>query len=304
MTPIQRRTLDELVGPGRGRDFPAGLSDRLRARIEEAIGPLAPRASAIRLTKERLNDHSRCEGLFRSGLLGERPPFETSFRSASGTLLHKAIEIEAGGREHVDPWPLAERAAMSLHDERRFGPFWEALGPTAQDELLMETVRGVEMFRASFPPLRPLRSDLVPVTELWLEARFRAGAVVVSGCVDLVLNRPEPSRSTRLLLDLKSGGAWPEHPEDMRLYALLYTLRFGVPPIRVATVFLSSGEWQAEEVSEDTLVRAADRVVRAARAAAELAKGREERLTAGPYCSWCPRRSACPAARERVATPR
>ena len=120
----------------------------------------------------------------------------------------------------------------------------------------------------------------------------------------VVLNRPEPSRSTRLLLDLKSGGAWPEHPEDMRLYALLYTLRFGVPPLRVATVFLSSGEWQAEEVSEDTLVHAADRVVRAARAAAELAEGREERLTAGPYCSWCPRRSACPAARERVATPR
>ena len=126
----------------------------------------------------------------------------------------------------------------------------------------------------------------------------------VAGLKRALLNRPEPSRSTRLLLDLKSGGAWPEHPEDMRLYALLYTLRFGVPPIRVATVFLSSGEWQAEEVSEDTLVHAADRVVRVARAAAELAEGREERLTAGPYRSWCPRRSACPAARERVATTR
>jgi len=35
-------------------------------------------------------------------------------------------------------------------------------------------------------------------------------------------------------IDLKTGGAYPEYPEDMRFYALLLTLRFGVPPYRAA----------------------------------------------------------------------
>ena len=67
------------------------------------------------------------------------------------------------------------------------------------------------------------------------------------------------------------------------------TLRFGVPPYRVASLFLDSGEWQAEDVTEETLFHAADRVVAAARAAAALMNGREAVLTAGVYCGWCPR---------------
>ena len=58
--------------------------------------------------------------------------------------------------------------------------------------------------------------------------------------MDLLLNPPDPLVATRVLVDLKSGRAWPDHPEDMRLYALLYTLRYGVPPYRVATLFLGS----------------------------------------------------------------
>ena len=118
----------------------------------------------------------------------------------------------------------------------------------------------------------------------------------VRGSMIVVLNRPEPSRSTRLLLDLKSGGAWPEHPEDMRLYALLYTLRTGVPPLRVATFLLSCGEWQPEEVTEEMLERAASRVVTAVRAAARGLSGGAPILDPGPHCRRCPRRSACPAA--------
>ena len=82
----------------------------------------------------------------------------------------------------------------------------------------------------------------------------------------------------------------------MRFYALLMTLRFGVPPYRVASLFLDSGEWQAEDVTEETLFHAADRVVATARAAAALMNGREAVLTAGVYCGWCPRAETCPAA--------
>jgi hypothetical protein len=51
----------------------------------------------------------------------------------------------------------------------------------------------------------------------------------------------------------------------MRFYALLLALRFGVPPYRVATLYLDSGEWQAEDVDARVLERAADRVVEAER---------------------------------------
>ena len=48
---------------------------------------------------------------------------------------------------------------------------------------------------------------------------------------------------------------------ELASYALLLTLRFGVPPYRVASFFLESGTWQAEDVTEQTLVHAADRVI-------------------------------------------
>ena len=36
----------------------------------------------------------------------------------------------------------------------------------------------------------------------------------------------------------------------MRFYALVMTLRFGVPPYRAASLFLESGTWQSEDVTE------------------------------------------------------
>jgi hypothetical protein len=307
LTPTQQRTMDELIQPGRRRLAAAGLRQRLRAAVESGLPDLkdpkdrlGPKGR-LRLSKDRLNDLQRCEGLFQSGLMGERPPFELSFKSASGTLLHKSVELEVGARERTAPWALAERAASRLLEERRFGPFWEALGPSAQEEVLMEAVRGIELFRASLPPLHAFRNTLAPVTELRIEAPFGEGSVTVSGSIDLVLHRPVPGFATRLLIDLKSGGAWPEHVEDMRLYALLFIMRFGVPPLRVATLFLASGEWQVEDVSEETLFHSAGRVVEAARAAARLAGGHVAELRAGPHCGWCPRRATCPAARRGAA---
>jgi hypothetical protein len=81
----------------------------------------------------------------------------------------------------------------------------------------------------------------------------------------------------------------------MRLYALLLTLRTGVPPFRVASVFLDSGEWQAEDVSEEALFHAAGRVIQAALSWAQLAEGRPASLRPGPHCRWCPKAPSCPA---------
>jgi hypothetical protein len=143
-----------------------------------------------------------------------------------------------------------------------------------------------------------MRRDLSPCTEWHVKAELHGGAVMLSGTLDLVLGTPpqaDPNRATRLAIDLKTGKAWPEHAEDMRFYALLLALRFGVPPYRVATLYLDSGEWQAEDVDERVLSRAADRVVEAVRAAAASDAGRPLELRPGPFCTWCPRAATCPS---------
>ena len=304
LTAVQRRTLEQLVGTGERPAFPPDVAQRLRDRIETAVRGL-DLSDQLWLGKEKLNDHGRCEGKFHAAVSGENPPFEHSPKSAAGALLHRAIQAEVGSRADAEAHSLAAFAAERLVEEdARFAEFWRELDGLGQDEALMEVVRRVELFRASFPPLRPLRGELTPVSELPLKAELLGGALVLSGRVDLVLGRPDatsPARATRLAIDLKSGGAYPEYPEDMRFYALLMTLRFGVPPYRAASLFLDSGEWQAEEVSEDLLAHAADRVVAAARSASALGNGREPDLRPGAWCGWCPRRFDCPAAASRDA---
>ena len=304
LTDPQRRTLDRLIGTGPRPSFPADLAQRLRDRIEEAVRGLELREQ-LWLGKERLNDHGRCEGKFQSGIAGESPPFEHSAKSAAGVLMHKAIEVEVGSRDPLDAASVAEVALERiLGREERFQEYWRGLSEPEHDEVLMEVVRRVTLFQGSFPPLKELRRDLTPISEMRVRAELLGGDVVLSGQIDLLLGRPdqlEPMRATRLAVDLKSGNAYPEFAEDMRFYALLLTLRFGVPPYRVASLFLESGAWQPEDVTEETLQHAADRVIAAARSAAALLRGRSADLTPGHYCAWCPRAAACPAAELPVA---
>jgi hypothetical protein len=299
LTEPQRRTLEQLIGTGPRPSFPGDLSQRLRDRIEDAVRELDIR-DALWLGKERLTDHGRCEGKFAAGIGGEAPPFEHSSKSAAGVLSHKAIEVEVGAREPLDAHAIAEVAADRLVErEERFAEYWRGLEPAERDDVLMEVVRRVAMFQASFPSLRELRRELTPIAELPVKAELLGGDLTLSGRIDLVLgsaDRLDPNRAERLAIDLKTGGAYPEYPEDLRFYALLLTLRFGVPPYRVASLFLESGEWQAEDITEPALDHAADRVIAAARAAAALRNGREPELTPGIYCSWCPRAETCPVA--------
>jgi hypothetical protein len=304
LTDPQRRTLDRLIGTADRPIFAADLRQRLVDRIEGAARELEFR-DPVWLGKEALNQLAKCEGRFTAKLLGEDPPFEHSVNTAAGVLAHKAIEVDIGAREDVDPHAIALTAAGRLGErEERFAEFWRGLAAPEQDELLMDVVRTITLFQGSFPPLRELRREMAPVTELPIRAELLGGELTISGRIDLVLGVPdklEPGRATRLAVDLKTGGAWPEYAEDMRYYALLMTLRFGVPPYRVASLFLGSGEWQAEDVTEDTLFHAADRVITAARSAAALLRGRGPVLTPGAWCAWCPRAFTCPSAEPRSA---
>ena len=300
LTDPQRRTMERLIGAGQPRpSFPSDLPQRLRDRIEEAVRGAEP-AEQLWLSKGKLTSLSQCEGSFAAAVMGEADAFEHSVTSAAGVLQHKAIEVEVGAREQVGPLEAVDIAVDRLATkEERFAEYWRGLTPPERDEITSEAARRVTHFQGSFPPLRELRRELAPVAEMGVRAELSGGDLVLSGRIDLVLgvqDRLDPTRATRLALDLKTGGAHPAHAEDNRFYALLLTLRFGVPPYRVGSLFLESGEWQAEDVTEQVLFHAADRVVAAVRASTALMNGREPALTPGHYCGWCPRVLTCPAA--------
>ena len=294
----QRRTLDQLIGTERPL-FPVDLPQRLRDRIEEAARGLELH-EVLWIGKERLNDLDKCEGMLWSKLSGEAPPFAHNRATAVGVVQHRAIEVVVGARDALDPHEAALLAATRTADkEERFAEYWRELSRPEQDDLLMEVARRTALFEGSFPPLRELRRDLTPLAEFGMKAELLGGSLVISGKVDLALGRPDqtqPMRAQRLLIDLKTGGAYPEHVEDNRAYALLHTLRFGVPPYRVASFFLEGGTWQTEDIHEELLFHAADRVIATARAGASLRAGREPALTPGRWCGWCPRADVCPAA--------
>jgi RecB family exonuclease len=300
MTPVQARTLRDLIEPpvtaaGSG-------AERCRARLEEGLAALGlggvSDREPLRISKGSLNDLEHCEGLFDARLRREGPPFAHSEQSAAGALFHKAIEVDVGSGQRFDVRMIAERAADRLTgDDSSFVRHWDGVDELDRFALLAEATRRIDRFRASFPSLGAGGAAL-PVPELKLGVELAGGRVVLSGKVDLVLLRPvegAPRNPARLAVDLKTGAPRTEHAEDMRFYALLIALRYGVPPYRVATLFLESGEWQAEDVTDETLGRAADRVLAAARTALELHQGSDPSLRPGPWCAWCPRRETCPA---------
>jgi hypothetical protein len=279
-----------------------GLIREARVRLDSALDGILPAGPAepLWLSKGALTDAQRCEGLFAARLGGEGPAFVHSERSAAGSLFHRCIEVDVGSRGRADVWEVATRAAERLaRDDRAFAAHWHATDELDRSGLLADAARNVELFRASFPPLGP-GGHAVPLPELRLRAPVAGGRVVLTGRVDLLLvlaSEASGVEPNRLAIDLKSGAAHPEHAEDMRLYALLIGLRYGTPPVRVATVFLESGQWQSEDVTERTLGRAVDRVVEAAAAWARLSGvGAAPELRPGPHCGWCPRRAGCPAA--------
>ena len=284
LTDPQRRTLDGLIGTGDRPTFAADLAQRLRDRIEGAARELEL-GEPLWFGKEKLNQHGRCEGLFRSVLAGEAPPFAHSARSAHGVLLHKAIEVEVGAREGMDPHEVAQVAVdRVLEREERFADYWRELSVCRTRRRVDGDRPAGDAVPGHVPAAEAAPSRARTHQRAAVRAELLGGDLVLSGQIDLVLGLPdrlEPNRATRLVVDLKTGSAYPEFAEDMRFYALVMTLRFGVPPYRAASLFLESGTWQAEDVTEEILQHAADRVIGAARAAASLTNGRSPELTPG-----------------------
>jgi hypothetical protein len=98
-----------------------------------------------------------------------------------------------------------------------------------------------------------------------------------------------------LLVDLKTGFRRPDvERQELRFYALLLTLKHGQPPFRWAAHYVAEGAWDVEDFRPELLETAVRRTVDSIDQAVRLGDpDAQERLRAGRWCRFCPRRDTC-----------
>lgn len=301
-TPAQRRTWEGLLA-GHTMARPAADPEagrRWRARLEEgtaAAAALVPpgERSGLWLSKSKL-DALDCDGRYLDQM---ETPFAWTSAMVVGDLAHKAIELDLVGDRRRDAAEIVHHAWLAFVDSgHAAAEFLSMLGGAEADDLRARAMRRMLEFREAFPPLP---ADILRA-EVDMTVRLHGGAILLRGRPDLVVGRVHGRERRQILVDLKTGNRQRHHRADLRFYALLATVKYGVAPFRVATYYLDEADWEHEDVDDDVLEAAVrgllDKVERAA--TLDFARPPESalRLVAGPACRWCGRSLSCPAAAE------
>jgi hypothetical protein len=293
LSPAQQELLEALgARPHERPQFDPRLRDHLRGELEERLAPSVaalPTGATLHVSKHALATVHGCEALF---LANEEQPFEWTPASATGTVAHKAIELSVNWRGEAAPGVLVDEGiARLIAGTDGIGEWLAGLREGERADLRSGAVERTTMFLECFPPLE---ARWRPVTESRLRADLCSDRVILRGKVDLTVGRADGVRAGKVLLDLKTGGFSPSHREDLRFYALLETLRLGVPPRLLTTYYLDQGRPQLEIVTEDLLWSAAERVVKGVEALVDLVhSGRPPVLRPGQPCRWCTIRVDC-----------
>jgi hypothetical protein len=309
MTPAQARVVDEVLSWGTERPVPPdGLTERLLARMTVPVGEwlaLRDRRAELRgrpllITKSRLA-RLACDGLQR-----EPEPYVHAWANVRGTLVHAAIEADVDGDRGADVDAVVDRAWHRLATDRpgdpsSIGAWLNARDAGERTTLLEESALLLNGFREVWPELSdaPLRVR----TEHRLVAMLGGRAVKLQGVPDLIVESlVDDGRARRLIVDLKTGMPRGQRDRDeLRFYALLATLAGGPAPFRWATLYVTEGRIEHEDLSEAVLTTAAARVADAVAQAVRIAgieagEPAEERILGGAWCMGCRRRAACPEA--------
>jgi hypothetical protein len=289
LNPAQRSVVELLgkAGPSRPA-FEHGLVVELAEALCRGLAPIQSvlhEGDKIYVSKHDLAAIHSCEANFRA----ERAePFRWTTAAARGVVSHKAIELLVHWSGETHPCALVDEACARLVDaDRSISDYLSTMSTSERAELRGAAVDRVTKFVETFPPLSP---RWCPVTESPVRVELFDGSLVLAGKTDLTLGRP----GEKVIIDLKSGGPAPAHREDLRFYALLETLRLGVPPRKVATYYLDAARAHAEDVTDGTLRAALARTIDGVVRALEVARGGAEPVVRpGPSCRWCPIRSTC-----------
>lgn len=302
LNPLQQRVIDELLDRGRTvprLDFPPDLHRRLRKLVEEELQPtyelLATGGRSVWANKGSITRVLQCERHFELG----RDSFEWSLATARGTLAHRAVELGLFDQSGASPIELVDAAVDRVVAEGgdRSPALWlESLDPGERAQMRAEVSDIVTAFQDCFPPVPPRWR---PRVESPVKVELFGGHVVLQAKVDLGLGRAEGKQARAVIIDIKTGRPSASHIDELRFYALLEAMKIGVPPFRVASLYLDSGTWHHEDITEGLLEVAARRVVGAVRRLADLElRTRPANISAGPQCSYCEERDTCPGAAE------
>lgn len=297
-TPLQARVAAELLDLGGPRPtFPPGLGARLRQAIDEELAGAAAELVAadafVSVNKGALAKVLQCE---RHHIDDEGFPGWTA-ANARGTVAHKAIELGAFSRTPLPPFELVDQALQRIIDDNdEWSPAdWLASATEAEQAELRS---GANEFVAAFQDCFPtLPGSWRPRLESPVKVELFDGRINLRSKVDLKLGQANGHEARVLLLDVKTGRPAASHADDLRFYALLETMKIGVPPFRVASLYLETGDWHCEDITEDILDVAVRRVVGGVGRLVELQLGqREPTFAAGPTCNYCRLRDTCEGA--------
>jgi hypothetical protein len=297
LNPTQHRVLTELMATGMERPvFDSVLPARLLDLLEDGLAPVAPLLGTGELVvgKHDLAQVLQCE---RMAMASQRKGFAWSPRTACGTVAHKAIELSAFTADDPTPLDLVDRALSRILDAAEpWGPadYLEQADEADRAEVRAGANDLVAKFLDDFPPLK---RQWRPVLESHVRIDLFDGRIVLKGKVDLALGRRDATRARVLIVDFKARTPHHAHVDDLRFYALLDTIRSGVPPFRVASYYLDAARSQHEDVTEDVLEAAAHRVIQGVTRMVELRiGGRPPLLHPGPACGFCSERHECEGA--------
>lgn len=291
LTPVQQEVLDQLGTKDRPR-FRDDLRDHLTAELTAALAPHLDAADdRLFVSKHKLALVHGCETRFQAE---QTQPFAWSPAAARGAVAHKAIELLVGWPHPPTPLELVDAALASLErdDFASVRTYLLGLSIGERAELIAGANDKVATFLGAFPPLdRRWR----PVTEARVRADLCDDRLTLQGKIDLSLGYPRNGNEAgRVIIDLKTGAPQPAHVEDLRFYALLETLKVGVPPRLLVNYYLDAGRPRSEAVTEDLLWSASQRLVDGVGKMVELTAGRRSPTRVPSWgCRWCPALDGC-----------
>lgn len=289
LNPAQETVLAQLRGDPNDRPkvdptLRRDIQDQLEQALKAVEGPLT-------IDKHMLNKVHACEGNYMAD-----DDFEWSPANAKGIIVHKAVELMINGTKQLTPDQLVSKAIDWICESRETQSLADYIRGTSdaeRAELRNNASDLVIKFMEMFPPLK---GSWHPNAEATTAAFVGNKRVVFRGKIDLKLGALQADRSSTLLIDMKTGNPTYHDLDDLRFYALLETLRTGVPPYRTANAYLAAGRAEHEDVTEDVLWSAAKRTAEGTIKIAELHYGRTPVLTPGSACRFCPANTTCPEA--------
>lgn len=300
LNPAQQDVLARLGAVAADRpQFDAALRHELRAVLEHELAPVVdelPADETIFVSKYPLAQVHGCEARY---LADREERFEWTVPLARGTVAHKAIELTLNWRGEAAPGALVDEALARLENgDAAITDFLQGIPEADRAELRGQATDRVAKFIECFPPLS-LR--WMPVVESRIYAHLLDERVTLQGRVDLTLGRSIGTTAGKVIVDLKTGNYSPSHRDDLRFYALVETLRLGVPPRMVATYYLDTARAETEVVTEELLEAACRRVVAGVeRIVALTARPDTAVKRAGPACRWCRLLPTCDEGRRHL----